>query len=703
MKRDFPLVHPRLFPGLSPRLATLLLTTLPLPLLAEHSTPEEINVTGVQTTGELSLAIEPAELPVLDTAELLKRVPGANVNSNGPVTGIAQYRGLYGERVSIHIDRAPTLTGGPNAMDTPLTYTPPMLLKSLKVTRGIAPVSAAQESLGGHMTATLDRGEFGNSEEFETSGALSSRFNGNSDGSSSALKSTLANRHHKVTALASHDEGDETRIGDDDDIGGSQYRRSRYDLSYGWQNDDSHFEIYAGELDTRDTGTPALPMDINHIDGDMAGTHVSTTIGDVVVSGQLSYNHVDHKMDNFSQRTAPASLADYRTNNASAHNTAWTFNARWPVSNGYLTLGTDGNQTVHTATISNPNNGMFEVANFNDAERDSYGIFSEWQGEIGEWHVETGARVNRVQMDSETVGASGMMGMMAMNANLLASAFNNGDRDEDFTYLDLALNLSRVLTDTTTLNLGLGHKHRAPSYQERYLWLPLTATGGLADGRNYIGNLDLDEETAHEITVGIDWQNGTAWLTPQLFYRRIDDYIQGVPTTDATANMLSTMMGGQPALMFDNVNAEMYGADMAYGYALSATLRIEGTLNYVRGKRRDEDDNLYRVAPLNNRLALIYQQQAVILAVESVLYAPQNKVSGFNQEEKTPGYGLVNLSGSYQLTPQLTLSGGVENLFDNRYRDHLAGYNRNADSDIAVGERLAGPGRNIYLAATMHW
>ncbi|WP_461518615.1 hypothetical protein [Porticoccus sp.] len=73
MKRDFPLVHPRLFPGL----AALLLTTLPTPLLAEHSTPEETRVAGVQTTAELSLAIEPAELPVLDTADLLKRVPSA--------------------------------------------------------------------------------------------------------------------------------------------------------------------------------------------------------------------------------------------------------------------------------------------------------------------------------------------------------------------------------------------------------------------------------------------------------------------------------------------------------------------------------------------------------------------------------------------------------------------------------------------------
>ena len=40
-----------------------------------------------------------------DLANWLTSVPGANVNSNGPVTGIAQYRGLYGDRVFCNIGR----------------------------------------------------------------------------------------------------------------------------------------------------------------------------------------------------------------------------------------------------------------------------------------------------------------------------------------------------------------------------------------------------------------------------------------------------------------------------------------------------------------------------------------------------------------------------------------------------------------------
>ena len=692
-------------------LASLLITSMAPMALADHSHMEEINITGYKSSKPTPMEISPAEVPVIDTAALLQRVPGANINSNGALTGVAQYRGLYSDRVSIHIDHSPTLTGGPNAMDSPLSFTPPMLLKSLEVHRGIAPVSVAQESIGGHITAKLDRGEFTYQEDLTFSGALSNRFNSSSDGFSNGVKSVLANKNHKVALLASHDEGDDTRIGDDDKLGGTQYRRSRYDISYGWQIDDTVLEIYAGQLDTRDTGTPALPMDISHIDSDMVGANLSKTFGEVVVSGNLSYNHVDHGMDNFSQRPEPMAPM-FRQNKATAHNTAWSLQAKWPLSlslfgtgssEGFLTVGADGNETVHDSTITNPNNSMFEVKNFSDVERDGYGLFTEWEGNLGAWQVETGVRYTRVSMDSDSVYATGMMGMMGMNADYLADKFNNGNLDKDYHNVDLVFNASRALSSSTTLNVGLGRKNRAPSYQERYLWLPLPSTGGLADGRSYIGNLRLDKETSNEITLGVDWESSRTWATPQVFYRYIDDYIQGVPASDMTANMVSMMMNGRPALMFDSIDAKMYGLDLGYGYALTDSLSLEGNLSYVRGKRDDSNDDLYRIAPLNNRLALLYKKNELKLKIESVLYAKQNKVSEFNEEEETSGYGIVNLSGSYQLTEQLSLSSGVENLFDNRYEDHLAGYNRNSDSDIAVGDRLAGSGRNVYVALSLKW
>ena len=97
---------------------------------------------------------------LVDTATILKDIPGANVNANGPVTGIAQYRGMYGDRISVVIDHLGVVSGGPNAMDAPLSYVSPMITEALSVTRGVASVSLAPESIGGHVSTTLSRGEF---------------------------------------------------------------------------------------------------------------------------------------------------------------------------------------------------------------------------------------------------------------------------------------------------------------------------------------------------------------------------------------------------------------------------------------------------------------------------------------------------------------------------------------------------------------
>jgi len=54
----------------------------------EGSAPEQME----------QVTITPSEQPYkpADAADNLKSVPGANVNKNGPMTGIVQYRGMYG-------------------------------------------------------------------------------------------------------------------------------------------------------------------------------------------------------------------------------------------------------------------------------------------------------------------------------------------------------------------------------------------------------------------------------------------------------------------------------------------------------------------------------------------------------------------------------------------------------------------------------
>jgi iron complex outermembrane receptor protein len=136
---------------------------------------EEIIVSGQQLSSRGATIIIEREF-VIDVAEALSRLPGANRNQNGRLSGIAQYRGMFGDRVSVSIDGLGVISGGPNSMDAPLSYVSPMITKQLVLERGIPGVASSPESIGGHMDATIARGDFSTAEQFEFGGMAGARY-----------------------------------------------------------------------------------------------------------------------------------------------------------------------------------------------------------------------------------------------------------------------------------------------------------------------------------------------------------------------------------------------------------------------------------------------------------------------------------------------------------------------------------------------
>jgi iron complex outermembrane receptor protein len=286
---------------------------------------------------------------------------------------------------------------------------------------------------------------------------------------------------------------------------------------------------------------------------------------------------------------------------------------------------------------------------------------------------------------------------------MLRDRFNTADRDRTDHNVDLVASLYHDLSDALRVDIGLGRKTRSPSYQEAYLWLPLESTAGLADRKRYVGDVGLDPEVAYVVDAGLRWRRGGAHAAPRVFYKRVDDYIQGVPATDPVVIAVSTANGDPRPLQFANVDAELYGLDVELGARLGAHVYTDVVISYVRGKRRDIDDNLYRIAPLRATLALTYEAAAWSVTTEAELVAEQDRVSATNEEEPTAGYGLLNLYGRYRLHDGLELAAGINNLLDKDYADHLNGYNRVRNSDVAVGERVPGAGRSLFARLHYSW
>lgn len=117
----------------------------------------------------------------------------------------------------------------------------------------------------------------------------------------------------------------------------------------------------------------------------------------------------------------------------------------------------------------------------------------------------------------------------------------------------------------------------------------------------------------------------------------------------------------------------------------------------ARGRRRDVQDALYRIAPARLWSRLAWDTARGGAGVDVTIAAPQRSVARANDERASAGYVVLGLSDSLKLTRNLRVLGGIENLFDRRYADHLSGVNRIARSDVAVGERLPGAGRGVCL------
>jgi len=526
------------------------------------------------------------------------------------------------------------------------------------------------------------------------------------NGLTSAVLGTYANDSHRFHASLSQESGDDYEFDGSKSVDPSQYDRDAYTVGYGFRQGAHELGFNYTNNDTGNTGSASLPMDIIWVRGGIFSADYNVQLGEGR-SLETSYYYQDlrHLMNNFALRPNGARMGmlreAYTTVDGGGFSTAYTM----PAAGGSLTTGIDIDKSKHDAIINDPSAAAFFVDNYKGAERDRYSVFAEWKGSVSNGlELETGVRYTQVEMDSAEVNTS----MGAAPVVALRNAFNSSDLSQTDHNWDFNAILRQTVSDELTVEAGFARKTRSASYQERYLWVPLESTGGLADGRVYVGDVNLDSEVAYQFELGLEYAAGGLYVAPRAFYHRVNDYIQGEAITGTGANMVRGMMTGGAStavLQFTNVDAELYGMDVEWGYDLVGDFRLDGTVSYVRGRRIDGgSDNLYRIAPLNTRAQLTYEQTDWSLATEVEAYSAQNDVAAYNGEQKTGGYGLLHVRGEIQPIAGLNIGLGVENLLDKNYADHTSAINRAmGNSDVAVRDRVPAQGRNVYITASYEW
>ncbi|MFK8011403.1 MAG: TonB-dependent receptor, partial [Marinicellaceae bacterium] len=630
---------------------------------------DDVEVVEQHENREMTVQLLPEKAQsIIDTPDVLKKMAGANVNRNGPLSGLAQYRGLSGARVNVQIDGSNMQESCSNSMDAAMSHVPASMVDAVVLKRGVAPVSSGIETIGGSIFV-LPKNIKGSSEDFEFDAEISVGYRSvNSGQKGSVLLSAQSNTHNFYL-------GANTEKGDSFDYKGgvnfnTEYDRNFYLLGYNYADETQNFEFKFNYNDTGKTGTPSLPMDIVYAEGGVSVLKYQNKFQENwQISTEFSHQNTDHLMSNYLFRNAQ----NRRDSFTAVNSNAFSFLFDSTISIGELSFGFETDSTGHQADISSPDNAMFAITNF-DTKKDRNSIFIELDSELKEnFELSSGIRLTQVDMNANEVMSSVAMMDTAMGQmhRMLQNNFNAADRSVTDNNVDLSFNLTHELNDNLSFEYGLGYKTRSASYQERYLWLPLESTAGLADGFQYLGNINLNPEKATQFELGLTYENDKLRFAPHVFYHQINDYIQGTPT--ANPNILK----------FNNVDAKLYGADLEFSYQLSENIAFNNVTSFVKGQRRDIDDNLYRIAPLNTRLELNYGLNNWKLSSELVAYKSQNNVSLTNSEQTTAGYGVTNLAATYNFNNRSNIAFGVNNVFDKKFNNHLNGYNRNnLNSDV---------------------
>ena len=130
--------------------------------------------------------------------------------------------------------------------------------------------------------------------------------------------------------------------------------------------------------------------------------------------------------------------------------------------------------------------------------------------------------------------------------------------------------------------------------------------------------------------------------------------------------------------------ATLTGFELKGEWDLRERLSLIGILNYVEGEDRDIDLPLPGIMPLEGRVALRVRDgwDGSIWGIEfgTRMVDGQDRIgwlrlgqtgSQFPVEQPTPGFTTFYMRGYLNVTEDLNIYAGVENLFDRTYIEHL--------------------------------
>ncbi len=237
-----------------------------------------------------------------------------------------------------------------------------------------------------------------------------------------------------------------------------------------------------------------------------------------------------------------------------------------------------------------------------------------------------------------------------------------------FDSASLALGFLQELGRGYALVLNTSYTERAPNYQELFAGGPHVATGIFERG---LATLDKEKSKAVELAVRHKGPMGQGSLG--VFLQDYEDYIF-LAATGGTGPAPDNL----PEYAFGAADARFYGAELEYRHNIThliskGLLEFELKVDWLKGIQRTTGDNLPRVTPLRETVALHYKTDQWIWDFEVQRTEAQTDTAP--NERATGDYMFVNLGAEKSLGGEKLRSSvfaRVNNIFDAEGRNHVS-------------------------------
>jgi iron complex outermembrane receptor protein len=643
-----------------------------------------------------------------DTAQVLNKAPGVSIFSAGGVSSLPAINGLNDDRVKILLNGMVVTSACANHMNPPLSYIDPSQVVIADVIAGVTPVSKGGDSLGGTIIVESAVPQFAAGDGVKTSGSLSAFYRSNGDKIGTAATANAATRNASIGYAGSWTKADNYERGDDgSEVRSTLYEASNHALTFAAKDADSLLVVQGTYATIPYQGFVNQRMDMVNNEAWLFNARYVRNFDWGLIDARAYYHATQHKMDLLEDKGGEMPMVTEGTD------AGYSVKAEIKMSSvDLLRVGSEFNhQTLDEwwppVDMMAPMMGPDTFWNMNDGRRDRLGTFVEWEHKWDRaWSTLLGVRNDVVWMDTgDVVGYSD--GMMYRPD---ATKFNNKDHQRTDVNFDITALARYEPSATEIYEFGYARKTRSPNLYERYAWssgaMASAMIGWYGDANGYIGNLDLEPEVAHTVSITTGWHDKAHkdWalhVTP--YYTYVEDYI------DADYYGMNMPMGFV-TLRFANHDARLYGVNVSGSAPLwestsAGRFDLSGVVGYVNGENLDSGDNLYHMMPFNARVSLQHRLGSWSNALEVVGVSRKSEVNDLRNEPVTPGYALVNMRTSYEWE-NVRVDLGVDNVFDQLYYPPLGGVDwadYKAGGMVGTIGPVPGEGRSFNAGVTVRF